>query len=175
MKKKILSILTVLLVGLVVASTVSAGGNVGLNSVAFRSGSLIATGTFTALGGYSEGVIAKLFASGIPVVTCTNQGGTEAPGQNPPKVSADGEQFIGPQPVTKKGTAPLDVTAKTGLITGIQGGCPNNNWTATIDSVIWTNATIIVTDAETGAELLRQDYTFCSPYNPDTLNCTPVQ
>src|SRR5687768_1249520 len=117
MKKRILSILTVLLMASILTSTVSAGGNVGLSKVQFKLGSLIATGKFTGLGGYSEGVTVNLFASGIPVVTCTNQGVNQAPGQNPSRVSANGIQEIPSDLITKKGTAPPDVTAKPGTIT----------------------------------------------------------
>ena len=162
MKKKILSILAILVLVTLLSSNASAGGNVGLGSVAFRPGSLIATGKFFGLGGYKLGVNVEMTAGGIPVVLCTNQGGTQAPGQNPSNVSADGEQFIGPQDITKKGTAPLDVTAETGPITGLQGGCPNNNWEATIVSVQWTNATISVYDVVTGELLLERSYT-CDP------------
>lgn len=158
MKKKILSILTVLVMITLLTSTVSAGGNVGLGSVKFAIGSLIATGKFTGLGGYKQGVDVQLAASGIPVVTCTNQGDNQAPGQNPPKLSAVGNQFIGPQLITKKGTAPMDVTAEAGPITGLQGGCPNDNWSAQIDFVYWTDATISVFDVKTGALLLQRDY-----------------
>jgi hypothetical protein len=158
MKKKILSILTVLVFVTLLTSTVSAGGNVGLGSVAFSLGSLIAEGTFTGLGGYKQGVTVELAASGIPVVTCTNQGGNQSPGQNPSTVSATGDQIIGPQFITKKGTAPLDVEAEAGPITAIEGGCANGNWTAQIDFVFWTDATISVFDASTRALLLQRAY-----------------
>ncbi|HSL30532.1 MAG TPA: hypothetical protein VK900_15135 [Anaerolineales bacterium] len=158
MNKKILFFLTIMVMVTLLTSTVSAGGNVGLGSVKFSLGSLNATGTFTGLGGYKQGVDVELTASGIPVVTCTNQGGNQAPGQNPPKVSAEGNQFIGPQLITKKGTAPMNVTADAGPITGLQGGCPNNTWSAQIDFVYWTDATISVFDVKTGALLLQRDY-----------------
>jgi|SRR5688572_4692802 len=176
MKKRILSILTVLLVAMILTSTVSAGGNVGLSRVQFKIGSLIATGTFTGLGGYKQGVNVELAASGIPVVTCTNQGGNESPGQNPSKVSANGDQFIGPQAITKKGTAPMNVTAKPEPITGTQGGCPNDNWTAEITNVLWTNATISVYDTATVAPLLVQNYT-CDPklQTATIVSCTLVR
>jgi hypothetical protein len=173
MKKRILSILTVLLVAMILTSTVSAGGNVGLSRVQFSLGSLIATGTFTGLGGYKQGVNVELAASGIPVVTCTSQGGNQSPGQNPANISADGDQFIGPQAITKKGTAPMDVTAKPGPITGTQGGCPNDNWTAEITNVLWTNATMSVYDTATEILLLVRNYT-CDPklQTATTVSCT---
>ena len=158
MKRNILSVLTVLVLVTLLTSTVSAGGNVGLRSVAFSLGSLIAEGTFTGLGGYKQGVNVELAASGDPVVTCTNQGGTQAPGQNPAKLSTTGNQFIGPQLITKKGTAPLDVTAEAGPISGTQGGCPNDNWSAEVEFVFWTEATISVFDVKTNALLLQRFY-----------------
>jgi hypothetical protein len=179
MKKKFLSLLMVLLVSVLMVSSVSAGGAVKLSGATFQLSSLIATGTFTGLGGYKDGVTVELTASGIPVVTCTNQGGNQAPGQNPPKVTANGIQEIPSDLITKKGTAPLNVTAKPDpILTGTQGGCPNDNWSAVIDFVFWTNATITVTDNVTGYPLLTQDYTCVTTRNPDnsgTVSCTLVQ
>lgn len=178
MKKKILSILTVLLVATMLTSTASAGGNVGLNKLAFQYSSLRAMGTFTGLGGYGEGVTVTLSAIGDPVVDCINQGSNQSPGQNPPKVIAGGIQEIPSDLVTKKGTAPLDITAEPGSITGTEGGCPNNNWTARIVFVFWTNATITVTDNVTGDLLLLQNYTCVTTRNADntgTVSCTLVQ
>jgi len=173
MKKKILSLLlTVLLVSAVMTSTASAGGNVGLRNVQFSLGSLDAIGTLTGLGGYPAGVRADLTASGIATVVCTNQGGNQSPGQNP-NVSATGEQIIGPQGITKKGTAPLDVKAELGPITAIEGGCANDNWTAEIVSVLWTNATISVYDNATNELLLERHYT-CNPalQTATSVSCT---
>jgi hypothetical protein len=179
MKKRLFSLLTVLLVATVMTSTASAGGNVGLSKLQFSLGSqggmltmaaasqnssfsLSATGTLTGLGGYQEGVTANIVASGIPVVTCTNQGGNQAVGQNAPKVTASDDQFIGPQDITKKGTAPLGVTAEPEPITGTQGGCPNDNWTAQIVNVLWTNGIISVRDTATNDLLLEREFT-CDP------------
>lgn len=174
MNKKLFSLLAVLLVSALITSTASAGGGVKLSSPTFSLGSLIATGTFTGLGGYNQGVTAELVASGFPVVTCTNQNGNQAPGQNPPQISVNSEQFVGPQDITQKGTAPMNVTAKPGPISGTQGGCPNDNWTAQIDFVFWTNATISVHDTATGALLLLQDYTCTTTRDPDSVSCTAV-
>jgi hypothetical protein len=173
MKKKIFSLLlTVLLVSALTTSTASAGGNVGLKSVQFSLGSLDARGTLTGLGGYNDGVRAELVATGIATVACTNQGGSQSPGQNP-NISATGEQLIEPQGITKKGTAPLNVSAEPGPITAIEGGCPNNNWTATIVSVLWTNATIFVYDVATNELLLERHY-ICDPalQTATSVSCT---
>ena len=174
MKKKILSLLiTVLLVTTLMTSTVSAGGNVGLRSVQFSLGSLDVTGTLTGLGGYKDGVVAELTASGTPVVTCTSRGGNKAPGQNPSQVLASGVQLI--TKIFKNGTALVDVKAEPTL-TGIQGGCPNDNWTANIDFVYWTNATITVMDPSTDPDtvLLQQNYTCVTTRDPDSVSCKLV-
>ncbi len=174
MNKKFFSILAVFLLSALITSTASAGGAVKLSGAIFSLGSLRANGTLTGLGGYNQGVIAELVASGIPVVTCTNQNGNQAPGQNPSQVSVNVEQVVGPQDITQKGTAPINVTAVPGPITGTQGGCPNDNWTAQIDFVFWTNATISVHDTATGALLLLQDYTCTTTRDPDSVSCTAV-
>ena len=176
MKKRIFLLLSILLAVTLLTSTASAGGSVGLNSVTFRPGSLIANGDFTGLGGYKLGVSVELAAAGDPVVLCTNQGGNQAFGQNPPKVSASGTQFIGPQQITKKGTAPLDATAETGPITGTQGGCPNDNWSAEIVTVLWTSAKISVHDNTSNA-LLLEKYYVCNPalQTATSVSCTEVK
>jgi hypothetical protein len=174
MKKKILSLLlTVLLVSALMTSTASAGGNVGLRNVQFSLGSLDLAGTLTGLGGYTDGVIVELVASGTPVVTCTTRGGNDSPGQNPSQVLARGVQLI--TKILKNGTAPVEVSAEPTL-TATEGGCPNNNWTANIDFVFWTNATITVTDPSTDPDtvLLQQNYTCVTTRDPDSVSCTPV-
>lgn len=194
MKNRILFLLTVLLVAVMMTSTVSAGGNVGLTRLAFKPStsdgtttlalaassenpvvldSLSATAKLTGLGGYRQGVIANLAASGDPVVSCTNQGGNMAPGQNPSKVNAAGDQFVGPQNISKKGTAPMNVTAEPEPLTAIEGGCPSENWTARIVSVSWTNAAITIIDKATGDILFDQIYV-CDPKKQtnDQVICT---
>jgi hypothetical protein len=174
MNRKIFStIITVLMVLAVTTSTASAGGNVGLKGVQFSLGSLDVTGTLTGLGGYRDGVQVDLTATGIPVVTCVSPGGKDnPPGQNPTQVSATATQYI--TQIFKNGTAPVAVSAEPTL-TGIQGGCANNNWTARIDFVFWTHATIVVTDLSTEAVLLHQEYSCVTTRNPDNVTCTLVQ
>ncbi|HLO18700.1 MAG TPA: hypothetical protein VK206_27965 [Anaerolineales bacterium] len=145
-----------------------------MRSVQFTLGSLDVGGTLTGLGGYPEGVTATLTASGIPVVSCTNQGGNESPGQNPSRVSASGIQLIPNQDITKKGTAPLDVSAIPEPITAKEGGCPNNNWTAEVVFVYWTNATITIFDTATNTVLLQQNYDCITTRYPPSVSCTPV-
>ena len=174
MKRKFLSILTVFLITMMLTSTVSAGGNIKLSSVQFRLGSLIAEGFASGLG--NTDVTVELHASGIPAVTCTNPAGKTAPGQNPPKVSASGEQFIVHENYTKNGRSPFEVETEDPQpgLTAKQMGCPNNSWSSAIDFVFWTNATLSVYNTAMGTLLVRQDYACVTTRNPDTVRCTPV-
>ena len=139
----------------------------------FSLGSLIANGSLVGLG--NDDVTVILDASGIPVVTCTNQGGNQAPGQNPPKVSTSGEQFLAHETFTKNGNTPFTVeTNDPPALDAKTMGCPNNTWTAAIDFVFWTDATIRVVDSTTGAELLRQDFNCITTRAPDSVSCTPT-
>jgi len=174
MNKKFISALAVFLVSVLTPSAASAGGAVKLSNAIFTIGSLTATGTLTGLGGYHQGVTAELVASGIPVVTCTNPDGKQTPGQNPAHVSVNGEQIISLQDITRKGTAPMDITAKPGQVAGTEGGCPNDNWTAQIEFIYWTNAIISVRDTATNSLLLQQDYTCTTTRDPDNVSCVAV-
>jgi hypothetical protein len=175
MKKKIFSLwLTVLLLSALITSTASAGGNVGFRNATFSLGnSLDVSGLLTGAGGYDAGVKVELTATGIPDVTCVSPGGKDnPPGQNPSQVTATGVQII--TEVFRSGT-PVQVEAEPTL-TGTQGGCSNDNWTARIDFVSWTHATIVVTDlANPGTELLHQEYNCLTTRNPDNVTCTLVQ
>jgi hypothetical protein len=104
---------------------------------------LNASGALAGLGNYNTFV--QLNASGVPDVTCTSPGGNESPGQNPGSVDVSGGQFIPVSSLDKNGNVPFSVTTSPpATITGKQGGCPNNNWTATINSIDFSSATIIV-------------------------------
>jgi len=175
MKKKILSILTIFILTTMMTSTVAAGGNVKLSSVQFRLGSLVAEGFASGLGNTDVTVV--LNATGVPAITCTNRGGTQAPGQNPPKISASGSDFLVHESYTKNGRSPFSVETEEPQpgLTAKQMGCPNNAWSASIDFVFWTDATLIVTDTATGAVLVQQNYTCVTTRNPDSVSCTLVQ
>ncbi|MCI0551422.1 MAG: hypothetical protein L0287_10730 [Anaerolineae bacterium] len=172
MKKKFLSMLTVFLLTTLLTSTASAAPNIKLSGVQFRLSSLVAEGFASGLG--NTDVTVELNASGIPAVTCTNQGGNQAPGQNPPKISASGEQFLVHANYTKNGRSAFGVETEEPQpgLTAKQMGCPNNTWTATIDFVFWTDATISVYNTATGALLVRQNYSCVTTRNPDTVSCT---
>jgi hypothetical protein len=118
-----------------------------------------------------------LDASGIPAITCTNYGGNDVPGQSYPKVSAVGQQTLdGDDPIRKNGRSPfLTETDDPETIPWDEAGCPNSNWTAHIDFIFWTNATISVYDTATSVLLLTQNYTCATTRDPDTVSSTLVK
>lgn len=181
MKNRLFSILAVFLIASLVISPVSAGAAIKLSKdVSWSLGSLIADGYVYALGNTDVTVV--LDAWGTPEVTCTNQGGNEAPGQNPSRIGATGFQVIlGGDPTTKNGKSPFDVEAKEpAMVTGTQGGCPNDNWTGVVTFVYWDTARISVYQGATtdpnnfGPLLLQQYYTCTTTRNPDSVSCTAV-
>ncbi len=172
MRRKGFTVLSILIAAIMLTSTVFAGA-IKLSSVNFSLGSLVANGTLTGLG--NQDVEVLLEARGFPLVSCTNLGGNQAPGQNPPKVTASGNQILlGLDLRSKNGKTPFDVaTNDPPPMSAIELGCPNNNWTAQIDFIFWTEATISILDAQTGALLLEQDYTCTTTLT--TVTCTPVR
>jgi hypothetical protein len=171
MKKKLFSILAVFVVASILVSPVSARPGIGL-SATFSLGSLIASGTLSRLGPTDVTVV--LDASGIPVITCTNKGNNPVPGQSSPKISASGSQFIDGDDVSKNGKAPFRTeTDDPETLPWNVAGCPNANWTARIDLILWTDAIITVIDMS-GRELVKQEYT-CNPELQTATNvfCTP--
>lgn len=154
-------------------ATIAFAGNVRISGLGFSLGSLIADGTLLGLG--NEDVTFVLDAAGIPEVTCTNHGGNQAPGQNPPKVSASGVQFLVHENYTQNGRSLFDVETEEPQpgFTAEQLGCPNNHWTATIDFVFWTEATITVKSTATQAILLQKNFTCETTHTSVTCTETP--
>lgn len=153
MNKKFVSIASAALVAVLVFSTAYAGG-IKLSGVSFSLGSLISNGTISGIGNTDVQIV--LTGSGIPAITCYNNGSNPVPGQSTPKVTASGsENLLGNDGFRKNGKTLFGVeTNPPPPLTWDQAGCPNSNWTAAITFVYWTNATIYVYDLSTGALLL---------------------
>ena len=171
MKKKILSFLSIFLITAFLASPVSAGPGIKLSRVQFSLGSLIANGTLTGLG--NEDVSVVIDASGMPLISCINNGGNIVPGQSAPRVSASGSQFLdGDSPVRKNGKSPFGVeTEDPEFIPWDEAGCPSANWTGHIDFIFWTDATISIYDANTQILQLKRDYACTTTLT--SVICTP--
>jgi hypothetical protein len=174
MRYKISSLLLATLLVFLMASPVSAGPGIGLSSVKFSLGSLIADGVLSRLG--STDVTVVLDASGVPAITCSNYGGNAVPGQSSPKITASGQQaLLGDSPIRKNGKSPFSVeTTDPVTLPWNAAGCPNAHWSARIDFIYWTNATISVYDVATNTLQLKQNYTCTTTRFPASVTCTPV-
>lgn len=172
MNKRLFSVLAVLLIATMVISPVSAGAAVKLSGVQFSLGSLIASGYASGLGNTDVTVV--LDGSGIPVITCTNYGGNDVPGQSYPKVTATGTQNLdGDDPLRKNGRSPfLTETDDPETIAWDKAGCPNSNWTGRIDFIFWTDAKLSVYSTSTGALLTSKTYTCETTRYPASVTCT---
>jgi hypothetical protein len=119
-----------------------------------------------ALAGLGNGdVLITLSATADVTSTCTNQGGNEAPGQNPAPITVTGSQAI-PEEELKNGTTPFNVetVAPVAIIPGAPD-CPNSNWTERITDLAFTTATITV-EQPVGTTVLTVSCTF----TPATTN-----
>jgi len=93
---------------------------------------LACTATVAGLGGTTFEIV--VVADGIASVTCTNPGGNVAPGQN---FSFSASGSTGQLPTTRNGrdTRTVSTTAPTAPA----NSCPNDQWTASVTDVSFTN------------------------------------
>ncbi len=170
MNKRILSVASVLLIAALAFSDAFAGS---IKFTAnFSLGSLISNGTVSGIG--NTDITMVLDASGIPAITCINNGSNPVPGQSSPKVSAEGTTVLpGNSPLRKNGKTTYGVeTQPPAQLTWQQAGCPNSNWTAEITFVYWTNATISVYATDTGALLAQRNYACTTTLT--SVTCTAI-
>jgi hypothetical protein len=121
---------------------------------------LTASGELSGLG--NGDVLVSLTAQADVTATCTNQGGTQAPGQNPAPITVRGSVAI-PEEEIKNGNVAFAV--QTALpVTPIPGApdCPNPNWSEDITDLAFTSATITV-EQPPGTTVLTVTCQFSSP------------
>ena len=114
----------------------------GRNPVSFTDNGLTLTATVSYAGLGNFDTFQELTATGNTVSTCTNKGENAAPGQNPAPTTTSGGTAV-PKSDIKNGNVTITTTTNA-PVTPIPGapGCPNPNWTETIDDIAFTSATI---------------------------------
>jgi hypothetical protein len=164
MKKLLCFVGVVLVSGITYASNVHLKGGANAEPAFVDLGlSLQASGALAGLG--NGDVLVTLAAQANVTSTCTNQGGNQAPGQNPAPITVSGSQAI-PEAELKNGTTPFSVTtvAPVAIIPGAPD-CPNPNWTEAITDLSFTAAQITV-EQPFGTTVLTVTCTF----DPATVN-----
>ena len=124
----------------------------GRNPVSFTDNGLTLSATVSYAGLGNFDTLQVLTATGGTTSTCTNQGGNQAPGQNPAPVTVVGATPV-PAGDIKNGNVTISTTTDA-PVTPVPGapGCPNSNWTEDITDVSFTSATIRLFQDQTAAD-----------------------
>jgi hypothetical protein len=140
---------------------------------AFYDGGLTlnAQGELSGLG--NGDVLITITAQADVTATCENQGGNQAPGQNPAPITVTGSQSI-PDEEVKNGNTPFDVTTlePPRFIPGAPD-CPNPNWTEEIEDLAFYHATITVEQPE-GTVVLTINCTIDPPSSDGAIKAKDV-
>ena len=163
----VLGVAAIALVGLFAGTALAQNPHLkGRNPVAFTDDGLTLTARVSYAGLGNFDTLQVLTATGNTVSTCTNQGGTQAPGQNPAPVTLVGATPV-PAGDIKNGNVSI-TTSTAAPVTPVPGspGCPNPGWTEDINTVSFTTARI----------QLFQDANADNVFQPNelvlTANCT---
>jgi hypothetical protein len=176
MKKRIYTLVTVLLIAMLATSPAYAGGV----SIKIGLGSITATGY--AYGFSKNPVTITLLGKGLPVVTCHNEDdGHEEDAQNEPIIGAEISAVFNVT-ADKNGKFAVFLEAPPDHSKSAQEmGCPANDyrdhddhdddWTYTIDFVYWNYVDIKVVDNVTGKNLWEKSSSCTTTRNPDSITC----
>lgn len=168
MSRKLIAILSVLVVLSLMTTTVFAGFK-GRNIQFELGNSVIVTGTFTGVG--STDVRVDVFMTGDADVTCTNNGENFVPGQNP-NVSAEGSIEL--HDIVQNGKNDFSIIVQDPVPPPPEEVCPNGNWNTTVNFVFWDYVIITVTDIATGEVKFEQEYGCITTADPPVISCTPI-
>jgi hypothetical protein len=168
MRKSVWLIVAALFALAVTSSIALAAVNVKSFPTATFSGASVTLtgGNFSGLG--SVPADATLTAFGSATYTCTNQGGNQAPGQNPvPAQSGTANLDLGNADHNGRGTIDnltASVTAPSPTPTAQQVGCGgggSNNWTVTLNTLTATSAQLVIKQG--GSIVFCRNYTLGGP------------
>src|SRR4051812_23923968 len=99
---------------------------------------------FSLAGLGNQDVTITVEATGFENTTCTNPGGNTAPGQNKTPVHPTAQVTI-PSTQIKNGNVSVCLATKTPPNpTAAEAGCPNGNWSASLNDVEFTSAKVTV-------------------------------
>lgn len=116
----------------------------------------------------SDAYVVSITAFGVPLSTCTNQGGNQAPGQNP-AFAATGDDNVGGDPSNRNGRYEFDATTYGIDPASIptEGTCPNSNWSADVYWIDWNEIVLELQFVEDDGNL--------SPVETLTYTCETLQ